>query len=320
MAASLPQIRREPARAPLRRRPKQLTADPTVFEATGGAGGMVLVPMDGRAAVRRRGRTDRGATVITSEDAQLVTADQSAEFDGEAYAAAQEIAARLWVRRPRPDLKAHRGIGVMRSVPYTFGADDIDLDRTLERLREGPVLADEEIIVRERIDARRSVVLAVDVSGSMRDERIRTAAATVAALAAELPVGDLAVLAFWSDAAWLAHFDVAVDPIRLLSMLVAMPTKGLTNVALPLDLAPLELASRPPKNSRVILLSDCVHNAGPDPRPVAARLARLDVLLDNAGEKDVDLGRELARAGRGLIRAVHTYRDVAGALNGIFSR
>ena len=29
-----------------------------------------------------------------------------------------------------------------------------------------------------------------------------------------------------------------------------------------------------------MLLSDCVHNAGPDPRPFAARLPRLDVLLD----------------------------------------
>ena len=33
-------------------------------------------------------------------------------------------------------------------------------------------------------------------------------------------------------------------------------------------------------SARAVLLSDCVHNAGPDPRPFAARLPRLDVLLD----------------------------------------
>jgi hypothetical protein len=49
----------------------------------------------------------------------------------------------------------------------------------------------------------------------------------------------------------------------------------------------------------VLLLSDCVHNAGPDPRPPAARLPRLDVLLDTSGEQDEELARELARRGRG---------------------
>ena len=39
----------------------------------------------------------------------------------------------------------------------------------------------------------------------------------------------------------------------------------------------------------MLLLSDCVHNAGPDPRPIAARLPRLDVLLDTSGEDDVEL-------------------------------
>jgi hypothetical protein len=32
------------------------------------------------------------------------------------------------------------------------------------------------------------------------------------------------------------------------------------------------------RDARVLLLSDCVHNAGPDPRPLATRLPRLDVL------------------------------------------
>jgi len=68
----------------------------------------------------------------------------------------------------------------------------------------------------------------------------------------------------------------------------------------------------------VILLSDCVHNAGPDPRPLAARLSRLDVLLDVSGENDEDLGRELARSGRGRFRRVRTYRDVAPALSSFF--
>jgi hypothetical protein len=69
----------------------------------------------------------------------------------------------------------------------------------------------------------------------------------------------------------------------------------------------------------VVLLSDCVHNAGPDPRDRAARLPRLDVLLDVSGEKDVELGRQLAGLGRGRLRTIRHHRDVAPALTEIFA-
>jgi hypothetical protein len=61
-----------------------------------------------------------------------------------------------------------------------------------------------------------------------------------------------------------------------------------------------------------------VHNAGPDPRIAAARLPRLDVLLDTSGEQDVDLGRDLAQLGRGRVRLVGDHTDVAAALGAVF--
>jgi hypothetical protein len=69
----------------------------------------------------------------------------------------------------------------------------------------------------------------------------------------------------------------------------------------------------------VLLLSDCVHNAGPDPRSLAGRLARLDVLLDTSGEHDTELARDLARLGRGRLASAHTYRDVAPAISTLFA-
>ena len=85
---------------------------------------------------------------------------------------------------------------------------------------------------------------------------------------------------------------------------------ALTNIAFPLQVAGRELARRPARDARVLLLSDCVHNAGPDPRPLAARLPRLDVLFDTSGEQDPDLARDLARLGRGRLRRIRGYRDV----------
>ena len=99
----------------------------------------------------------------------------------------------------------------------------------------------------------------------------------------------------------------------------AIPARGLTNVGFPLQVAARELARRSTRDARVVLLSDCVHNAGPDPRPFAARLPRLDVLLDTVGEHDLELGRELAATGRGRLLRVRHHRDVAPALSRVFA-
>ncbi len=77
-------------------------------------------------------------------------------------------------------------------------------------------------MVREQGRTRRSVVLLVDVSGSMRGERVRTAAATVGALAGELVRDDLAMVAFWSDAAVLARLDQRVPLPRLLDAILVL--------------------------------------------------------------------------------------------------
>jgi Mg-chelatase subunit ChlD len=234
---------------------------------------------------------------------------------------ARQIAARLAVPRPRRDVTARRGVGELASVRYRGGSDDIDLDRTVEQLAEHPVPDEEDIVVRERIRTRRSVVLLADVSGSMRGGRVRTVAATVGALAAELARDDLAVLAFWSDAAVLAHLGqpVPAGRDRLLDQMLRLPARGLTNIAFPLQAAAAELARVPARDARVLLLSDCVHNAGPDPRPLAARLPRLDVLLDVSGEQDAELARDLARLGRGRLRRIRSYTDVAPALSEVFA-
>ena len=303
---------------PLRRKPKQLTEEPTLHLPAGSGGPVLPSGASGsrRPATARRGS---GAPAFTDEPGAVVATPQDGRIDPLVRDRARQIAARLALRRPRRDASTSRGAGDLASVPYAGGSDDVDLDRTLEILTERPLPEDEDIIVRERMRTRRSVVLAVDVSGSMRGERIRTAAAAVGALAGELSRDHLAVLAFWSDAAKLLDLGATVQPLQVLDDLLRIPAQGLTNVAFPLQVAARELARVPVRDARVLLLSDCVHNAGPDPRIVAGRLPRLDVLLDTTGEHDLELGRELARRGRGRMHRVQTFRDVAPALSSIFA-
>lgn len=235
------------------------------------------------------------------------------------HAFTREILGRLAIARPRRDTLATPGVGEIVSSRFRGVADEIDMDRTVDLLAERRPLAPEDVIVRERRRRPRAVVLAVDVSGSMRGERVKVAAATVGALAAELGDAELAVLTFWSDAAWLTRFGEDDQPLQLVDRMLSIPAQGLTNVGFPLEIAAEELARVRGRDARVLLLSDCVHNAGPDPCALAARLPRLDVLFDVSGENDPDMARDLGRSGRGRTLPVRSHRDVAVALNAAFA-
>lgn len=288
-----------------------------MFTLGGGGGTLTSGARPGTAAAKG----SASASGLTDEVGEVVELRDLAREDGVSSSAhewARRIAARLAVRRPKRNADARRGSGAPVSMRYRGGCDEIDMDCTLGALVANPVLDEDDIVVRDRLHTKRSVVLVVDISGSMKGERVRTAAATVGALAAEMARDDVAVIAFWSDAAVLARFGEPTRPLDVLDTILRIPARGLTNIHFALHTAAGLLRSTSNPDARVLLLSDCVHNAGPDPRTVAAAIPRLDVLLDTSGESDVELGRDLARAGHGRVRTVRGYREVAPALSVIF--
>ena len=149
---------RRPSRAdlvaPLRRRPKQLDAEPQLLEPSrGGAGGLVLA--GGGRAGRAAPRPGSGGPAITAERGTLTAIpDGAAPADAETLRRARQIATRLAMPRPRRDTTARRGIGELASLRYRGGSDDIDLDRTVEQLIEHPLPEEDDIIVRERVRTR----------------------------------------------------------------------------------------------------------------------------------------------------------------------
>ena len=286
---------------PLRRRPKQLTVPPSLYEPSRGGAGLALSSGDRRRSRTGPSRAGGTASGTTDEPADLIPlADLAAEAaaDRLTRARARQIARRLSVPRPPRDDRSRRGVGELASVSWSGGSDELDLERTIEAIAGDPYPEATDVVVRERV---------------------RTAAATVGALAGELARDALAAVAFWSDAAVLVPLGQPVAPLGVLDLLLRVPTQGLTNVTFALQTAGAQLAGVPPRDARVLLLSDCVHNAGPDPRLTAARLPRLDVLLDVSGEQDVELGRDLARLGRGRARLVRDHRDVPAALSAVFA-
>jgi Mg-chelatase subunit ChlD len=307
---------------PLARKPKRLDEVPCLYQPGGTA--PVVVDMGGGERSAAGGPAGQKppaggqGSLVTTESAQLRPLDELFEPSGAdpaVRAMAERIARRLSIRRPTRDHAGTRGTGALESLPYRYGSDDIDLDRTLEVLTERPVPEDTDIIVRERVRTRRAVALLVDVSGSMKGEKIRTMAATVGALAADLESEDLALVAFWRDAALLKPLHTCRPSTGLLDDLLRIPAKGLTNVHFALTVGLAELARSSARQRIALLLSDCVHNAGPDPRLVALRFPRLHVLLQTDGEHDAALAADLARFGHGRLAPVRDYRQVAPALN-----
>jgi Mg-chelatase subunit ChlD len=230
-------------------------------------------------------------------------------------AAMRLIAGNLAVRRRHRQYRRDVARGELTSARYRYHSADIDLDRTLAVLTQNPRPDDTDLIVRERNRSPRAVVFVVDVSGSMKGEKARMAAATIGALAAEFRDDQVAVVAFWSDAALLKPLDQPMPVQELLDQLTRLPTRGLTNVAFGLDVATTELARTGARRRMVVLLTDALHNAGPDPRDLAFRIPELHVLAQVDGPHDLPLAVDLARAGHGRLATVRTYRDVAPALN-----
>jgi hypothetical protein len=93
----------------------------------------------------------------------------------------------------------------------------------------------------------------------------------------------------------------------------------LTNVGFGLSVALSELSRSAAQRRTAVLLSDAVHNAGPDPRLIARSFPALHVLLQTDGEHDEPLAADLARLGHGRLARVATHRDVAPALNRILA-
>jgi len=219
--------------APLARKPKVLDEAPALYRQGGVRGQALTGRHDGPAAGAAPPQGARG-TAATAEQgtrAQLEELLAGREPDPEVARLAVRIARNLAVRRAPPDRASGRGRGRLASVPYRYGSDDIDLDRTIEVLAERPVPEDTDVIVRERVRTRRAIALIGDVSGSMRGEKTRIAVATIAALVGDLADDELAVVAFWSDAALLQPLGAAADAERLLTDLFRIPARGLTNVA-----------------------------------------------------------------------------------------
>ncbi len=294
-----------------------LEAPPITYRG-GSPTGTAVVGHDSSETLTPPSGLGQGFTSETSKVRPLDEIFGKRRVDAALHRDATTLAARLAITPPRVRDR-HSGTTRAGSARFDGSAGELDLDRTLDLLGERRPFTPDELYVRRPLRHRRSVALLVDVSGSMDGVKARIAAAAVGALAGELRDDELTVIAFWKDVAVLRARTTHVDPVALIDELLRIESRGLTNVHGAIELATRELARSSLERRCIVLLSDCVHNAGPDPRTAARVAPPTHVLLERTGEHDAWLGERIARSGGGRFRSVHTLHDVAPALTALLS-
>src|SRR5919206_1172447 len=120
---------------PLRRRPKQLTESPSLYQPARSGAGRALSSGDrrrGREAAARPGGTASGTTDEPAELVPLADLGTGSAADQLTRQRAREIARRLSLRPPPRERRPRRGSGELASLHWSGGSAELGPERTLE--------------------------------------------------------------------------------------------------------------------------------------------------------------------------------------------
>ncbi len=172
---------------------------------------------------------------------------------------------------------------------------------------------------RDRMRTTRSVVLLVDVSGSMRGERVSTAAATVGRLV-ELSHDALSCHRVLVGCRRPAEARGRPSADGAARRHPAHPRQGLANIAFPLGLAQQQLARVPARDARVLLLrTACTTEVRTRVPSRAGSPGWMSSWMPRARRMSSSAASSPAAKGRGVCRIIHGHRDVAPAVSEIFA-
>ncbi len=237
--------------------------------------------------------------------------------DRELRAAAQRLAARVYVRLARTGGQPARGA---RRLGPGQADGDLDLDRTFDQWPGIWPPGADDLVTRSWHAHRRALCLLIDSSGSMSG--LAVAIASVAAASLVLAAdGRLApgIISFSGDTTVLYAQGRPGAPGQVVADLLALRGHGVTDLAAALRAAAAQLAAVTADEQVVLLLSDCLPTAGGDPARALAGISRLHVLCPLPTAEAERAAAALARRGHGLSQPVRTLADVAPALTRVLA-
>ncbi len=205
-------------------------------------------------------------------------------------------------------------------VPSDAGDPDLDLEETLEQRVPMPDEAVEPwMSYRQR--RSQSVVLAVDTSLSMTGEKLALTAVALAVVLLQFPDDPIGVVAFENEASVLKHARERISIDQFVERFLDVPAQGYTHLEDGLRSA-LRLTreaggatrGRPPS---AVLITDGKYTAGSDPAYLAPKFPHLIVLKMGRERASLELCRELARKGDGVLHEVGEYESLPAVMYGV---
>jgi magnesium chelatase subunit D len=239
-------------------------------------------------------------------------ADMAVATDPALRAQARTLARRLLPRLGGTGPPKRRGSHRLAVRSGTLEGE-LDLERTLDRTGARRPRHGSDLVTRRFAAAPRAVCLLVDRSGSMGGHAVALAAVAASAVVSAAGSAHGAgaaggsggerlrcgVIAFASETMVLWSLGDPAPAGRVIDDLLSLRGHGRTDLATALRAAARLLEDVPPGGRTALLLSDCLHTRGLDPRAAAGALDCLHVLGTSDADDARAAGITLARRGRG---------------------
>jgi Mg-chelatase subunit ChlD len=198
-------------------------------------------------------------------------------------------------------------------VPFNFQSDEIELDRTMERIVENRVFSYENIFVLDRKRHEKAAVIMIDASGSMQGLNLSIAAIAASSLAMNLNYKDeYSVILFSEKINLFKRIDQSKHLDEVISGILNILPEGRTNIGAGLSAGLKELQRTNLQHKIGILLTDGWQNVGPDPIKIALKFPRLHVI--NLPRGDPVLSKKIAEVGKGYFIPINDMLDVSKAI------
>jgi len=203
--------------------------------------------------------------------------------------------------------------GEVKSEPFDFEGDEIDLDRTIEEIIQNPVPSYENIYVIERKKRHKSVVIIMDASGSVQGEKLAMAAVAVASIATNLEGRDeYGVVLFSERVNILKRIDQQKPLDEIIRQVLEIVPEGRTDIGAGLLAGLNEINRATSEQKMAILLTDGQQNMGHDPLALARRFPQLHVINLPGGKED--FSQKIAKCAKGEFIKVNSMLDVPKAI------
>src|SRR5262249_43358466 len=148
---------------------------------------------------------------------------------------------------------------------------------------------------------------------SMTGEKLALTAVAIAVVLLQFPEDPVGIVAFENEARILKRPEERITLQELLERFLDVPAQGYTHLEdgmkASLKLVQSTSGGTSSRLPSTVLLTDGKYTAGRDPAYLAPRFPHLAVLKMGTERASMDLCRELARKGHGMVREVSDLED-----------